>query len=103
MAKISPLKDILKTVIGKLEEKEKAEETLKRIWEEVVGKAAAKHTRLVFIKSRRLVVNVSDSSWLYKLTLEKNDIIEKYNKKAEKKKRIKKLHFRIGNIAEKER
>lgn len=93
------LKDIIKTVISDLEKKEEKETSIVRIWEEAAGRKAAKHTKPVFIKKKRLVVNVSDSSWLYKLTMDKRELIEKLNRglKSQRKK-IKELQFRVGEI-----
>ena len=76
----APLKDIVKKVISSLEKREKEELDIVRTWESAAGKKASKHTKPAFIKSRRLVVNVSDSSWLYKLTLEKESLIKGFNK-----------------------
>lgn len=93
------LKDVLKKVIGDLEQKEEKEENLLRVWENAIGKKTAKHTKPVFFKKKRLVVNVSDSSWLYKLTLEKGALIEKFNQTLKnKRKKIKELQFRIGGV-----
>jgi predicted nucleic acid-binding Zn ribbon protein len=93
-----PLKDIIKNVISSLEKREKEEIDLFKAWEKAAGKKASKHTKPAFIKSRRLVVNISDSSWLYKLTLEKRAILEALNKNFKGKKKIKELQFRIGEI-----
>jgi len=93
-----PLKDILKDVISNIEKREEKETRLLKAWESAVGKEAFKHTRPAFLKSGRLVVNVSDSPWLYKLTLEKKELIKKINTKLKDKKKIRELQFRIGDI-----
>ena len=91
-----PLKDVLKQIIGNIEKKEKEELDLLKFWEEAIGKGGARHTKIAFLKPKRLVVNVSDSTWLYKLTMDKKNIIKKFNKQSKKK--IKELQFRIGKI-----
>ncbi len=94
----TPLKDTIKKVIADLEEREKEELDISKIWEKAAGKAASKHTKPAFLSSKRLVVNVSDSSWLYKLTLEKDRLIQGFNKNLKGRKKIKELQFRIGEI-----
>ena len=93
------IRDVIKQVLSDIEKKEEKETDLSGLWEKAAGKKAAKHTRPALLKRKRLVVNVSDSSWLYKLTLEKVALIEKFNQNIENpKKRIKELRFRIGEI-----
>jgi predicted nucleic acid-binding Zn ribbon protein len=93
------LGDVVKKVISDLESKEEKGENLAKIWEKAAGRKAAKHTKPVFIKKKRLVVNVSDSSWLYKLTMDKRELIEKLNHGLKSaKKKIKELQFRVGEI-----
>ena len=96
--KSAPLGDVVKKVIADLEKRDRDEIDILKIWEKAAGKAASKHTRLAFLKARRLVINVSDSSWLYKLALEKKKIIEKFNKNLTGKKKIRELQLRIGEI-----
>ncbi|MFH1594684.1 MAG: DUF721 domain-containing protein [Candidatus Omnitrophota bacterium] len=98
MGKESPLKDVLKKIVADLEGKEREEATIVDAWQEAAGKKAVKHTKPVLLKANRLIVNVSDSSWLYKLTLEKSKLVKKINDRLENKRKIKELRFRIGNI-----
>ncbi len=98
MNRNAPLKDIVKKIIADIEKKEKEEIDISKMWEKAVGKKGSMHTRAVFLKSKRLVVNVSDSSWLYKLTLEKEELIKKFNNNLHGRKKIKALQFRIGEI-----
>lgn len=96
--KETPLKDIVKKIISSLEEKKAEELDIVKVWRKAAGSKASAHTKPAFIKKRRLVVNVSDSSWLYKLTLEKEDIKKKINRSVKGKKKISQLQFRIGEI-----
>ena len=93
-----PLKDLVKKIITDLEKRDEKEEQLKDIWKKSVGKIGAKHTKIAFLKEGRLVVNISDSTRLYKLTLEKKNLINKLNENIKNKKKIKELQFRIGKI-----
>ena len=92
------LKNIVKNVISDLEKREQKEQDIKKTWEQAAGKKAAGHTKLVFFKSKRLIVNVSDSSRLYELTVAKQEIIKKFNKNIDGRSQIKELQFRIGKI-----
>lgn len=96
------LKDIVDKVLSSLKDREKEESDIFKAWKNAAGKKAAKHTELAFLKAKKLVVNVSDSSWLYKLTLEKDKIIKKFNKTIKTRKKIKELQFRIGKIKDEE-
>lgn len=100
MGSTAPLKDVVKKIISGLEKKEKEESDILRAWEKAAGRGASKHTKPAFLKAKRLIVNVSDSSWLYKLTLEKDRLIEKFNANAKGRKKIKELQFRIGTVKE---
>jgi len=92
------IKNVLTKVMSGLKEREKEELDFIKTWEKAAGKQAAKHTRVRFLKAKRLVVSVSDSSWLYKLTVEKRGIIRKINDTLKGKKKITELQFRIGDI-----
>jgi predicted nucleic acid-binding Zn ribbon protein len=54
-----------------------------------------RHIKLNYLKQGILNVNVDSSSWLYSLSLRKQDLLTKINKKCSA---IKDIHFRIGAI-----
>jgi len=94
----APLKDVLKGLIDEIEKKEGGRDfDFVKAWNKTVGKDIAKHTKPRNLRVGILSVNVSDSSRLYKLTLEKNAIISKLNKKI-KNRKVKDIRFRIGEI-----
>jgi predicted nucleic acid-binding Zn ribbon protein len=93
------IKDVIKGIITDLKTKEEKEAGFLKVWEKAAGKRAAKHAKPVFFKKKRLVVNVTDSSWLYKLTLDKETLVDKFNKNMkDRKRRIKELQFRVGKV-----
>jgi len=98
MEKPAQLKSIVKKIISGLEEREKEDADILKLWEMAAGKKASKYTKPVFLKSKRLIVTVSNSSWLYNLTLEKNKLLQKINSGLKTKKKIKELQFRIGQV-----
>ena len=100
MSEGTPLKSIIKELLSNLGEKEKEETHILKTWEKTIGKKGAKQTKPVFLKSKKLVVNVSNSSWLYKLTTEKTKLIQGFNKNLKNRNKIKQLQFRIGDIKE---
>jgi predicted nucleic acid-binding Zn ribbon protein len=65
-----------------------------------VGDEAIKHTRPVSFKKGILMVIVENSPWLYKLTIEKRNIIEKFNKEYTGRKKATDIRYRIGSIEE---
>ena len=94
----SPLKGLIKGVIKAIKKKRPfTEEEFGEIWEAVVGKRAASHTKPVSLRKSVLKVNVDESAWLYELTLEKKEILRKLEERI-KDKKIKGIRFRIGEI-----
>lgn len=94
----SPLKNVIKDIIKRLEtgEKETGNQLIS-LWKKIVGEDLFKHTRLTSLNRGRLAINVSDSSRLYDLTLKKRQLIKEINKTL-KKKKIKEIRFRIGEV-----
>lgn len=92
----APLKDILKNVIKELKGSNKGGKIVS-LWKDTVGAEVAEHTRPVSFAKGRLVVNVSDSSRLYELTLRRAKIIETLNKTV-KRGKIKEVRFKIGEV-----
>ena len=90
------LKSILKNVISEFGKREKEEQGIVDAWEKAAGAKAAKHTKLLFIKEKKLVIEVSNSSWLYKLTTERNKLLKTLNSELKGNKKLKELQFRIG-------
>lgn len=94
----APLAQILNKVIKDMAgPKRLTAEEIASAWKYAAGKAAAKHTKPVSIKKGQICINVDRSSWLYELTISKKKILEKLNGKL-KKKKIKDIRFRIGEI-----
>ena len=98
MKKEKPLKDVLKKIITNLEKREEEELDIINTWERVAGEKAAKHTKATFLKTKKLIVVVSSSPWLYKLTLEKRELIKKFNQEIGENKKIKEIQFKIGQV-----
>ncbi|OGW74814.1 MAG: hypothetical protein A2Z72_06040 [Omnitrophica bacterium RBG_13_46_9] len=96
--KPEPLKGVLNKIISNLKKKEEYEAGIIKLWEKTVGKSASKHARPAFLRAKRLVVNVSDSSWLYKLTLEKDSLLRRFNENLKSRRKVRELQFRIGQI-----
>jgi len=94
----NPLKDVIKGIIGNLEKKKESKDNkVIAAWKNVLEKDAWKHTKPVSIVAGRLIVNVSDSSRLYELTLKRRDILNNLNKEIGEKS-IKEIRFKIGEV-----
>ena len=95
---IRPLKDVVKKVIEDLSSTEgfKKKDILKE-WPRLVGGKAKRHTKPISIRRGRLVVNVDESSWLYELNLNKENILKKINERFGEAE-LKEIRFRIGDI-----
>ena len=97
--KPEPIKDVIKGVIKTWSEKstDLTEEDILRAWRDAAGKRMARHSKPTSFKSSRLVVSVDSSGWLYELSLNKTAILKKLKKKF-KKKLLKEIQFRIGEV-----
>lgn len=97
--KALPLNGLVKKAIKDLGgRKHIKEEEIFNAWEEAAGNKASRHSSPVSFKSGLLVVNVDASAWLYELTLNKKEILEKLAGRL-KGKKIKDIRFRIGEAA----
>ncbi len=65
-------------------------------WGEAANQQAKEHTQLVSYKNSILVVVVENSSLLYKLTLEKREMLKRFNACYKGRKKAKDIRFRIG-------
>ena len=94
----NPLEDVLKNIINGITKKGGlTEEDVDAGWANVVGEKAARHSKPRSLKGSRLIVNVDDSSWLYELTIQKKEILDKLGAEL-KSKKIKEITLRIGEL-----
>ena len=74
------LEDIVSGLIRRWEEKDlKKGNAVRTAWKAAAGEKATGHTQPAGFKKGTLMMIVENSAWLYKLTLEKRDIIKKFN------------------------
>lgn len=99
--KAKPIKGIVEGVLkGWKKEKVFKKDILERVWKKVVGKKAAKHSRVGSLKSARLIIEVDESGWIYQLSLKKQDILKKLMKALKKEDiEISEIQFRIGTFS----
>lgn len=67
------------------------------LWPGVVGMKFAKHTKPATLHKGRLIVNVSESAWLYQINLQKEQILQGLQKKLGVDE-VQTIQFRIGVI-----
>jgi len=94
----SPVSEVLGRVFSRrgIVKKMKEMELLK-LWTEVVGKEIDRHTYPFAVRKGKLFVRVDSSGWLAQLTYLKDKIISEFNKK-QRRKTIKDIYFRLGEI-----
>ena len=97
--KLDPIKDVVDGIVKgwKRESTSFTQDEILKVWEKAAGKRLAGHSRPVSFKTKRLIVNVDSSPWLYELTLQRPKILTRL-KKSFKKKPVTELQFRIGEI-----
>ncbi len=78
--------------------KVKKANAVREAWREAVSKKALGHTQPVSFKNNVIMVIVENSSWLYELTMEKKEILKKFNKKYSGRKKARDIRFRVGKI-----
>lgn len=67
-------------------------------WQKSVWDEALKKTRPVSIKKGTLTVIVENSSWLYRVSLEKKKILDRFNENYDSRKKADQIKLRIGNL-----
>ena len=67
-------------------------------WRGAVEEEAKGHARPVNMKNGVIMVIVENTTWLYKLTLEKRIILEKFNNTYEGRKKPHDIRFRVGSL-----
>lgn len=67
-------------------------------WAGAAGEETKGHTQPISLKNGVLLIVVENSTWLYKLTLEKRNILEKFNSLYNGKKKPKDIRFRVGTV-----
>ena len=96
--KAEQIGNVVKSIIERLDRQSNpAGDNLEKIWEETAGAKAFMHSKPASIRKKRLIIYVDGSSWLYELTLRKNELLAKLKKRLGKDK-IEQLQFRIGEL-----
>jgi hypothetical protein len=72
---------------------------IRRIWPVAVGRSVAEHAQPVRLEGGRLLVQVSDSAWLHRLSLRRRDLARDVNQHLDRAV-VKDVRFRIGVLAE---
>ncbi|MEA3488741.1 MAG: DUF721 domain-containing protein [Candidatus Omnitrophota bacterium] len=73
-------------------------DAVRSAWAAAAGEKDRQHARPVNLKNGVLMVIVENSSWLYKFTLERRDLLEKFNESYTGRKKAQDIRFRIGVI-----
>lgn len=91
------IKDTVQNVIQAWEDKKRGTSINdpQALLKKALTKKAGEHIKFNYFKKGILNVNVDSSSWLYSLTLQKENLLDKLRKKSPA---IKDIRFRIGEI-----
>lgn len=73
---------------------------VREAWVYAAGEKTVKQSKPVSLKKGVLVVVVEDTSWLYRLTLEKRTLLSKFNEKYPGRKKAVDIRFRVGSLDE---
>jgi len=65
-------------------------------WDVLAGERAARHSRPTALRRGVISVRVDGSSWLYKMTMDKEALLQKIRREISPE--IKDISFRIGTI-----
>ena len=101
--KAVPIKNILETVVSKIsgEKKDKSEQ-LGTAWKAAVSKEIYKHSSVANFKSKKLIINIDSSAWMYEINLHKQEIKAALNKELGyingKEEEVKEIILRVGEV-----
>jgi predicted nucleic acid-binding Zn ribbon protein len=91
------IEHILSGILGKLEAGGvKKTNEVREAWIKSAGENTSGHSDPVNFKKGVLTVIVENSTWLYKLTLEKRAIMAKFNEVYRGRQKAKEIRFRVG-------
>ncbi|GEM_PF-769690 len=73
-------------------------DAVRAAWAAATKGETKKHARPISLKRGVLLVLVEDSSWLYELTIEKKDILKRFNENYTGRKKAADIRFRVGDL-----
>jgi len=94
---VEQIKDTLKIILGQLESKSQAipKNSIEGWLKNALTKKELRHIRIKYFKNGVLGLSVDSSSWLYALSLKKEEILMKLQKESGL---VKNIALRIGEI-----
>ncbi len=91
------LEKIVSGLIRKWEKgKRKKGDAVRAAWATAAGSQAAGHAQAVSFKKGMLMVIVENSTWLYKMTMGKREIITGFNHNYTGRQKLTDIRFRVG-------
>ena len=95
------VKSVVEGLLGKWESGAlKKSSAVQKAWYGAVSEKEKHHARPVSLKKGILVVVVENSAWLYKFTMEKAQILERFNDAYTGRIKAKDIRFRVGDLSE---
>lgn len=90
------VRSVLDGLISKLETGAKKGNAVLEAWNASIDEKTRMHARAVSLKGTVLTIVVQDSVWLHKLTMEKRNILRKFNENYSGRKKAAEARFRVG-------
>jgi hypothetical protein len=82
-------------VMLSLEAKQKVEDDPGNLFNRLLTRQERQHARFAYFKKGVVNVEVDSSAWLYRLSLKKEEFLQKFGRKSQA---IKDIRFRLGEI-----
>ena len=92
------LEDVVRSVLKDIDKQQRPTAVeIDAAWKDAAGEKAFGHTKAASLRKKKLLVNVDGSTWLYALTLKKDELLQRLQENLGKE-RIGQLQFRIGDL-----
>ena len=68
---------------------------IQRLWQNILDKKVAQHTKIVGLQKGKLVVCVDSPAWLFQMNLQRRKVLEKLQEEIPE---LSHIHFKIGKV-----
>ena len=93
----TPIGEIIASLLEKFQKRASEQEEIVSLWGRTIGTKRGAHTKVSALEGGVLTVQVDNSSFLYELSLQREDIVKKL-KKHLKKGDLKEIRFQLGKV-----
>ena len=93
----TPVGEIIAPLLEKFRKRAFEQEEIVSLWERTIGAKRGAHTKVSALEGGILTVQVDNSSFLYELSLKREEIVKKI-KKHLRKGDLKEIRFQLGKV-----